>query len=327
MMKKVLSVLNNCAKKDRKVVVHCASGQKRTGDILALWLHHKYFINVEAAVEEVKQHASEISVLRRPSVDGVMNLLAPNSSGVLAAQRALVPQIPSLWGAGQTPRPAKSSQKKHQTLHCTIVQMGGHIDLDYSIHPQGIVGKSSANRILDSMLLGMSYDFVSVSNSLRQPTQDQLNDLKDVCSKTPATKILVTHSLDSIIKTGLYLRGAFDSKCIVLTGAVWPDAMKRSDASFNVGLALGALNVLRRGIYICMNGRVFDVSRCRRDPHSGIFYTAPVAKPAAAAASASTKSGSGSHVSRALSIPEGSGPAMRRPAMGRKDRTHQKPNP
>ena len=36
---------------------------------------------------------TEISVLRRPSVDGVMNLLAPNSSGVLAAQRALVPQI------------------------------------------------------------------------------------------------------------------------------------------------------------------------------------------------------------------------------------------
>ena len=83
---------------------------------------------------------------------------------------------------------------------------------------------------------------------------------------------------------------------MIIVGAVWPHAMKRSDASFNIGVALGkphiclslinyhilikilliigALNVLRRGLYICMNGRVFEATRCRRDPTSGLFYNA-----------------------------------------------------
>lgn len=92
----------------------------------------------------------------------------------------------------------------------------------------------------------------------------------------------------------------------------------------------GALNVIRRGVYICMNGRVFDVSRCRRDAHSGIFYTAPVAKPGDVHAgkvhvTKTPKSGASSHVSRALSIPEGSGPAVRATNMGRKEHTRLTP--
>ena len=59
---------------------------------------------------------------------------------------------------------------------------------------------------------------------------------------------------------------------MVLTGAVWAYDLKRSDASFNLGVALGAINVLRRGIYVCMNGRVFEASRCQRDKSTGIFY-------------------------------------------------------
>ena len=65
---------------------------------------------------------------------------------------------------------------------------------------------------------------------------------------------------------------SLDTKTVVLTGAVWAYDLKRSDANFNLGVALGAINVLRRGIYVCMNGRVFEASRCQRDKSTGIFY-------------------------------------------------------
>ena len=55
------------------------------------------------------------------------------------------------------------------------------------------------------------------------------------------------------------------SKTIVVTGSITPDCMKKSDATFNIGVALGALNVLRRGVFICMNGRIFESSRCEYD--------------------------------------------------------------
>ena len=60
-------------------------------------------------------------------------------------------------------------------------------------------------------------------------------------------------------------------KAIVFTGAFRPERLKDSDAAFNVGCAIGALNVLQRGVFVCMNGRVLSSERCRRDESSGKF--------------------------------------------------------
>jgi L-asparaginase len=46
-------------------------------------------------------------------------------------------------------------------------------------------------------------------------------------------------------------------KHIVLTGALQPAAFKGSDAEFNIGCALGALQCCPSGVYVAMNGRIF----------------------------------------------------------------------
>jgi len=51
---------------------------------------------------------------------------------------------------------------------------------------------------------------------------------------------------------------AIPKKTIVLTGAMQPAAFKKSDAQFNIGFALAALQMLPPGVYIAMNGRIFD---------------------------------------------------------------------
>ena len=55
--RKAVLVMTEAEKNGQRVVIHCASGQKRTGDVLALWLHRRYCISVEKAVKEVADFA------------------------------------------------------------------------------------------------------------------------------------------------------------------------------------------------------------------------------------------------------------------------------
>ena len=50
-----------------------------------------------------------------------------------------------------------------------------------------------------------------------------------------------------------------------------PQRFRESDAAFNVGVAVGAVQVLKAGVYVAMCGRVFEHDLCRRDLESGAF--------------------------------------------------------
>jgi L-asparaginase len=52
---------------------------------------------------------------------------------------------------------------------------------------------------------------------------------------------------------------------------VRPEKFSDSDASFNIGTAIGAVNVLKNGIYIAMNGRVYPWHKCKRNLKTGQF--------------------------------------------------------
>jgi len=51
---------------------------------------------------------------------------------------------------------------------------------------------------------------------------------------------------------------SIQGKTIVITGAMQPASFKRTDAHFNIGFALAVLQTLPDGVYIAMNGSVFD---------------------------------------------------------------------
>ena len=54
-------------------------------------------------------------------------------------------------------------------------------------------------------------------------------------------------------------------KTIVLTGALQPARFADSDAPFNLGLAVGAVQVLPPGVYITANGQVFPAQSVRKN--------------------------------------------------------------
>ena len=71
-------------------------------------------------------------------------------------------------------------------------------------------------------------------------------------------------------RTATALQGLQD-KVVVMTGSQQPARFYNSNAIFNIGGAVAAAQILSPGVYIVMNGRVFDADKVRKDPKTGRF--------------------------------------------------------
>lgn len=85
-----------------------------------------------------------------------------------------------------------------------------------------------------------------------------------------ADKILVTHGTDTMVQTGS-LMADITGKTIVMTGSMQPATLRHSDAAFNVGFALAATQTLPVGVYVAMNGEVFDPMHAKKDREAHRF--------------------------------------------------------
>ena len=90
--------------------------------------------------------------------------------------------------------------------------------------------------------------------------------------KTASSQIIITHGSDSMLETAeaIYSSGAGTNRTVVLTGSLLPAVMQKSDADFQLGLALAACTLRGSGIFIAMNG-VFDWRACKKDERTGQF--------------------------------------------------------
>jgi len=87
----------------------------------------------------------------------------------------------------------------------------------------------------------------------------------------------VTHGSDTMIETAEFLSRdpRMSERTIVLTGSMRPQKFRDTDASFNIGVAVGSVHVLSPGVYIAMCGIVISHERCRRDMKTGAFVAVP----------------------------------------------------
>jgi L-asparaginase len=73
-----------------------------------------------------------------------------------------------------------------------------------------------------------------------------------------------------MVQTAQALLG-IPEKTIVLTGSMQPARFRSTDAVFNIGAAIGAVQSLTCGVYIVMNGRVFDPRTTRKNLEENRF--------------------------------------------------------
>jgi L-asparaginase len=86
----------------------------------------------------------------------------------------------------------------------------------------------------------------------------------------PAKHVLVTHGTDTMVETAKVL-ATIAGKTIVLTGALNPARFRGSDAEFNIGCAVGAVQSLPPGVYVAMNGRIWDPLKVRKNVAANRF--------------------------------------------------------
>ncbi len=97
--------------------------------------------------------------------------------------------------------------------------------------------------------------------------------IADRVRETPCRHVLITHGTDTMIQTAQVLQD-IPEKTIVLVGSLRPARFKRSAAEFNIGFALAAVQALAAGVYIAMNGCLFDPEKVRKNREMNQFEEA-----------------------------------------------------
>lgn len=143
---------------------------------------------------------------------------------------------------------------------------GGTIDKIYfDAMSQFEVGESQVKHILTDALANIDYDIVSVlqKDSLELTDEDR-QLMKETIENDDATHFVVTHGTDTMVETADVLAG-IPGKTIVLTGALSPARFRTTDAVFNVGMAVAAVQTLDAGVYIAISGQVFAAGKVRKN--------------------------------------------------------------
>jgi len=155
-----------------------------------------------------------------------------------------------------------------------FVQTGGTIDKDYPKTTKGYafeISEPAVQRILEKINPAFEYEVLSaLKKDSLDITEEDRKKIYEICKNSKINKIIITHGTDTMIETAKTL-SSIKEKTIIITGAMRPERFTNSDASFNIGLALGALQSLNNGIYIAMHGKVYSWDKVKRDTKTGQF--------------------------------------------------------
>ena len=154
-----------------------------------------------------------------------------------------------------------------------IFVTGGTFDKEYNeltgdlffkdTHLQEMLRLGRCKLTLDITTL-MMIDSLDMNDELR-------NTIATACIQSTEEKILITHGTDTMATTALVLAERVLGKTIVLTGAMVPYKFGSSDGLFNLGSALAFVQSLPHGVYVAMNGKVFEGKNVKKNKETGEF--------------------------------------------------------
>ena len=123
------------------------------------------------------------------------------------------------------------------------------------------IGRNQAEINIEQLMLIDSLDMNDADREV----------INEACKKASQERILITHGTDTMVETADYLAKNKLRKTIVLVGAMIPYVFKGTDAVFNIGFALAAVQILSPGVYITMNGKVFEWDKVNKNRKIGVF--------------------------------------------------------
>ena len=153
-----------------------------------------------------------------------------------------------------------------------VITTGGTIDKVYfDALSEFKIGQSVVGKLLREAHVQVKYEIIEAcrKDSLELTDNDR-SHIRQLVEEATQGQIVVTHGTDTMTVTASVLTGISD-KTIVLTGSLSPARFAQTDATFNVGMAFAAAQILTAGVYIVMSGQVFDGAGVRKDRENNRF--------------------------------------------------------
>jgi len=153
-----------------------------------------------------------------------------------------------------------------RAMDITFITTGGTIDkVYYDANSRYEVGESVIDQILRQGEVHFEHRVVQLMRKDSLELNDQDRQLiRASVEADPARRVVITHGTDTMVETSRALQGLGD-RVIVLTGALNPARFQASDAVFNIGMAVAAVQALPAGVYLAMNGQIFDPADVRKN--------------------------------------------------------------
>ncbi len=153
-----------------------------------------------------------------------------------------------------------------------ILTTGGTIDkIYYDDMSDYQIGEPEIGRILKAINVAFEWTLQALmkKDSLDMNDEDRTR-VRQAVMASEERHFLITHGTDTMVDTARAL-GDVGERVIVMTGALNPARFIDSDAVFNIGSAVGAVQVLPPGVWIAMNGRIWDPANVRKNRRANRF--------------------------------------------------------
>ncbi len=163
-------------------------------------------------------------------------------------------------------------------LHVIIT--GGTIDSAWDGTKDTVVPtkESAIPQYFDSLKIEnvqFSFSTVAMKDS-RELNDEDRKEMINIIEGSEASNFIITHGTYTIPETARYLKSHSKRKdiSVVITGSMIPlHGFTPSDGPFNLGFALAQLEYVKPGIYVGMNGRIFEADDVSKDVSQGRFVS------------------------------------------------------
>ncbi|MEL6329846.1 MAG: asparaginase domain-containing protein [Planctomycetota bacterium] len=174
--------------------------------------------------------------------------------------------------------------------HVTLISTGGTIEKTYDERSGEL---RNTHSIVQRMLARLRLEEVTINPvQLMQKDSLELTDADrgrivditkivmgngDIDGDGDTDGVVILHGTDTLAETGELLHAALETPTVpvILTGAMRPFEMKRSDALQNLNEAIFATCALEPGVYVVAHGRALRFPGVVKDREHGTFVRAP----------------------------------------------------
>ena len=156
-----------------------------------------------------------------------------------------------------------------------IILCGGTIDKTYFPEQEAFVfDKTHIKEMIEQARIpnvDMNVRFLFMKDSLDMDENDRMR-IARACKESLAHKILVVHGTSTMIESAKKVaEETVGGKTVVFFGSMFPYELAKSDALFNFGFALSAVQSLDAGVYISMNGKNWEYDQVTKNEELASF--------------------------------------------------------